>query len=320
MAPKMQTPPGEGGVCGSHVPEGNTPTANQSSAQASIPNGFSDQPDAITKLRLIGEAAANKNLNASAVRLLIALVDYFTGKDGCFPSYAQMAERAAMSRDTAMTEIKSLRREGLIHVQETSGGRNQRNRYYFKCTQKTVKPTAPFSGETVAPTPLFTDETVAYTPPPSGVHATANGGVHATRSNPIFSTPSNNPKGADAHDASFERFYSAFPERAGPTKKGAAARAFREAMAYAGSAEQIIAGAKRYAWDRKGQDPKFTRAPHNWLRERGWEDEPAFVPTEELEIDSPEWLARQEEKQEHIRRSDERLKAKQFTDIEGDDY
>ena len=38
--------------------------------------------------------------------------------------------------------------------------------------------------------------------------------------------------------------------------------------------ELPIAGAQRYAGERAGEDPKFTKHPATWLRGGCWEDEP----------------------------------------------
>jgi hypothetical protein len=140
--------------------------------QIAVPKGFSDQLDAVAKLRLINEASANKRLAANAVRLLIALLEHFAGERGCFPSYEQQGERAVMSRTTAKRSMRSLKREGFVYVDETDGGRNLRNRYYFK------------TGSLVTPNRVTDDPANRVTGDP--------------RSNPTTPTPPNNPRHADA--------------------------------------------------------------------------------------------------------------------------
>jgi hypothetical protein len=69
----------------------------------------------------------------------------------------------------------------------------------------------------------------------------------------------------------FGRFWAAYPKHVG---KLAAEKAFAKALKLA-DAEALIAGAKRYAAERAGQDPKFTKNPATWLRDGCWTDEPA---------------------------------------------
>jgi hypothetical protein len=73
---------------------------------------------------------------------------------------------------------------------------------------------------------------------------------------------------------SFEGFYSAFPKKVG---KGSAKKAYRNALKRA-SAEEILAGAKRYAAQRAGQDPQYTAGPAPWLNADRWLDEPDRKP------------------------------------------
>lgn len=79
--------------------------------------------------------------------------------------------------------------------------------------------------------------------------------------------------GADAPGVSeeepfFENFWAAYPRK---IAKGAARKAFHQANARA-LADDIIAGAKRYAAD-KSRDPKFTKHPATWLNSDCWLDE-----------------------------------------------
>lgn len=66
----------------------------------------------------------------------------------------------------------------------------------------------------------------------------------------------------------FDAFWDAYPLHKG---KLAARRAFDRALRHAPSAD-IIAGARRHAAERAGQDPKFTKHPVNWLNAGCWDD------------------------------------------------
>ena len=69
----------------------------------------------------------------------------------------------------------------------------------------------------------------------------------------------------------FEEFYQAFPKK---RDKLAAEKAFRRAVANGTDPQEIVRGAMRYAAERAGQDPKFTKHPTTWLNGGCWMDEP----------------------------------------------
>lgn len=78
------------------------------------------------------------------------------------------------------------------------------------------------------------------------------------------------PPPDDEIDKAFARFWQVYPLRSGQVKAQAA---FILAAATT-PVETIIAGAQNYAAARKGEDPKYTTLPVNWLTERRWTDEP----------------------------------------------
>jgi hypothetical protein len=70
----------------------------------------------------------------------------------------------------------------------------------------------------------------------------------------------------------FEEFWSVYPRKVG---KGEAKKAFRNALKRA-TAEEIVAGAKRYAASKP--DPAYTKHPGPWLNADRWLDEPERKP------------------------------------------
>jgi len=72
----------------------------------------------------------------------------------------------------------------------------------------------------------------------------------------------------------FEMFWMAYPRR---VAKGNARKAFRIAVKNA-VPSVIIAGAERFARERRGQDPKFTPHPASWLNAGRWADDPQALP------------------------------------------
>src|SRR5262249_13893495 len=61
---------------------------------------------------------------------------------------------------------------------------------------------------------------------------------------------------------SFEDFWAVYPRK---VAKEAAARAYAAAIKRGVEPQTLIEGAKRYAVERKGQDPKYTKHPATWL-------------------------------------------------------
>lgn len=72
-------------------------------------------------------------------------------------------------------------------------------------------------------------------------------------------------------DPDFEAFYVAYPKR---VARKAAASAWDRAIKGGVDPAVVIAGAKRYADDRRGKDPQFTKQPATWLNQGCWDDEP----------------------------------------------
>jgi uncharacterized protein YdaU (DUF1376 family) len=81
-------------------------------------------------------------------------------------------------------------------------------------------------------------------------------------------SPKSKPKPVQ-DDAAFERFWSIYPRR---DDKGLARKAWTEAINKA-SPEQIIAGAERYAAERAGMDPRYTKKPKTFLNAESWANE-----------------------------------------------
>jgi hypothetical protein len=73
-----------------------------------------------------------------------------------------------------------------------------------------------------------------------------------------------------AEPEGFAEFWSIYPRK---IARGAARGAFSRALEKA-PVPEIIAGARRYAHAREGEDPRFTKHPATWLRAEGWLDEP----------------------------------------------
>jgi hypothetical protein len=73
---------------------------------------------------------------------------------------------------------------------------------------------------------------------------------------------------------SFDQFYEVYPRK---RAKGAAKKAFKAAINRA-TAEEILAGVKRYAAECVGREAQFIKMPASWLNADCWLDEPDRKP------------------------------------------
>lgn len=93
-----------------------------------------------------------------------------------------------------------------------------------------------------------------------------------TRPDPTLKNKTSSPP--PAADEAFDRFWAAYPRKAG---KGQARKAWAKAVK-ATDPEAVIAGAQRYARERAGQDQQYTAHPATWLNGERWTDQPALAP------------------------------------------
>ncbi|MFE5837227.1 hypothetical protein [Arthrobacter sp. NPDC056493] len=79
----------------------------------------------------------------------------------------------------------------------------------------------------------------------------------------------------------FNDWYAIYPKHVG---RGAAVNSYSKARKNGATAEELAAGARRYADERKGQDPQYTAAPATWLNQERWTDDPNH--TGEIDVDA----------------------------------
>ena len=81
------------------------------------------------------------------------------------------------------------------------------------------------------------------------------------------------PKSETETDADFEEFYRQYPKH---VAKAAACKSYRAVITKGlATHDELLSGATRYAAERIGQDPKYTRHASTWLTGGCWDDEPA---------------------------------------------
>ncbi|MBR0695137.1 helix-turn-helix domain-containing protein [Bradyrhizobium lablabi] len=89
---------------------------------------------------------------------------------------------------------------------------------------------------------------------------------------PCAVTPPDPPPPDLKSTTAFAEFWAAYPLR---KAKAAAERAFIAKIKRGADPNAMIAGAKRYANERAGQDPKFTKHPATWINGECWLDDPS---------------------------------------------
>lgn len=111
---------------------------------------------------------------------------------------------------------------------------------------------------------------------PNGTtHRSTYDGPNGVLMPPPHPTPPHNTKPSSSapptdDDPDFAAFWGAYPRKVG---KGQARKAWLKAVKTATPAA-IIAGARRYAEQRQGQDPQYTAHPATWLNGERWADQP----------------------------------------------
>ncbi len=229
--------------------------------------------------RLIGRILADKRLAKGDAAVAYALLNFATDDGGAWPSIDNLAERASYSRRTAIYSADRLVEAGYFTC-KPGGGRKNTTVYWPVYEAETVQPAAPFEArnsaehctlsppETVQHVAPFRAETVQSSA--ETVQSSVKKQCNPLHPNlPIEPTHKNLPN-RDSLSASFAEWWSVYPRR---VAKGKAWTAYQRA-AKGAHPDSLLAGAQRYAAEREGQDPQFTKHPATWLNGACWLDEP----------------------------------------------
>ena len=239
------------------------------------------------KFRALDRASRNPRLSRLALRTLIVLCTTYLRDDTgrvAWASVATLGRDLGIRSDSTMREaLKVLEREGVViatHRQgetteyrlsdpaEKSGGPPPEN---AAGSDRVTPPRNAAGGapENAAATP---PEGPAPTPPgnAAGIYGNRKPENESRKSKAggeRRAQPSRMRSGAMMR---FDEFWAVFPKR---HARPDAEAAWQAAISAGASADEIIAGAMRYAADRTGQEDRFTARPGNWLRNERWRDE-----------------------------------------------
>lgn len=208
---------------------------------------------------LVPEWLLDADISDRAVRLF-GILHRYGGADGkAFPGRKRLADRLRTSVDSIDRATAELVKVGAVIVQpsfRTDGSQTSNNYWLWPCNPASTSE---------APGPHASPHPSAPVPPPVGTDAAPKkenqGNENQGTREPSLARP-------DA--PGFDAFWSAYPKK---VDKGAARTAW-PAAARKADPEVIVAGAVRYAAQRAGQDPGFTKNPATWLRAEAWANGP----------------------------------------------
>ena len=242
----------------------------------------------LQKWQLLQAILAEAELPATAKVVAARMLDYLHTQTGrCCPSYQSLADGTGLKRRAIIYAVQDLEGSGWIKVDRVKGGAaSGANRYatneirfdFARAEQgaSTVHGDAPSRVHDDAP---LTVHSGALSQDGNSAQS-CTGGVHGGAPSTVHSgAPESGITGKQDREESpptpsaFDEWWEAYPRRDG---KIAARKAFDRALKNRqATVDELIAGARRYAAARAGQDPKFTKVPTTWLNGGHWADEPA---------------------------------------------
>jgi hypothetical protein len=238
----------------------------------------------------LDQVSSDPALSALAFRTAYVIARYTNRQTGdAWPSLETLAKAVGATDRSVKRCIAELCDAG--YLQKRRGGFGKSNRYQMELPgdlgensiQDTSVPNEAPSEDTSVPNDASIQDTCVpsfRTPvsPQSGHQCPTNPLNETFEKEPVEEDISpHTPRGSvqqgtrqEDHSRAFDEFWQAYPLR---KAKGAARHAFGKAIKAGASAAEIIEGAKHYASERAGQDPKYTRFPATWLNGECWADE-----------------------------------------------
>lgn len=218
-----------------------------------------------------------------AVRVAVALSAFFDRNGGyCWPTQETLANRIGATPRGVRNALDELTAAGHLEVIEQRG-RTHTNRYRPIMEKRNDGSSIAAenrnhgsgissdnrndgsSFEGVKPEPLFHKTGTAVPPEP----------IRQDLEDKRDISPPLSPKRPKRQngevDPEFDRFWQQYPRK---VSRGAARKAWETAVRRA-EVPAILAAVMRYAAERDGQDPRYTKHPATWLNSDCWLDEPA---------------------------------------------
>ena len=183
--------------------------------------------------------AVKQKLPSREKFILIMLANYADENSTCWPSNGRLCDETGMSKNTLLAGLRALAELGVIEIiKRSEDGYTLPNKYRLQIER-------------------------VGSNSERGVVRQLNGGGSNFEPKPIIE-----PIKKDSISG-FDEFWQACPRRVG---KEAARKAYEKA-ARSTSRETLMAGIRRYAASRAGQDEQYTVHPATWLNQGRWADE-----------------------------------------------
>lgn len=254
-----------------------------------------DLPDSFTITREAWRerAAEDVGLSATAFRVAFVLSGFWNRQSGtAWPSVGTVAAKLGASGRTVQRGLDELIRRGFI--EREAGGGKDTSTFRFRL---------PDDAET---------EALAAVSPVTDLSPPPRQSCHHPPDNPVttpmtdlspdprqichpnlLKEPIDKEPTEGTISQRFAEFWQQYPRR---VAIGAAEKAYSQALEAGTSPAEILHGAMRYAASRQDQDPKFTKHPATWLRQRCWEDEDdPDTPASERRMSASDFAARRHE-------------------------
>lgn len=233
--------------------------------------------DLVDRFRLLVAACCDQSLSPAARAVLAQILDHYNSRTGqCTPSLDRLARTSGLSRRSAIRGVNELCEAGWIERDRSvrEGGRSFLSNSFrptFERGRDTVDLVTALSPPSVSP--------VTTSEAGGGDNPDTRGGdnpdtdlVTGLSPKPSKRTKEGRTKSESIDDAAFDRFWTAFPRKVG---KGAARSVFQRVLSKDQvTADELTAGAERYAAATLGKDPEFIAHPKTWLNAERWTDEP----------------------------------------------
>jgi hypothetical protein len=225
----------------------------------------------------------------------------------CDPSIGMLVSGTGMSESTVRRAIRELEEAGWAHVDRTRGRHSNSFELqtptlsdmegFNPVNDDSVEGANPVTIDGVEDTPTLSQVTPEpchmWHPNPVTVDTQKRESNSEEKSEEIDSIrldlgdedSGRRPKGKDGDEISesFERFYQQYPRKAA---KALASKAYRAVITKnLATPQELLAGAMRYAAERSGHDPKYTKHPTTWLNGGCWADEPVKPIAETIAVD-----------------------------------
>ena len=244
------------------------------------------------KFLWLDQVSADPELTPLAFRLAYVLANLVNEREGyAWPSVAHLASKCRVTENGVKKVIRRLTERGHLSV-EFGSGRGKTNRYRWILNEVDADGLAGKRDESFKTPCGRMEQRALLLPDEKGATAIVpiaeergNAGSEkgqlafrkgATPVAPTLSKESiydlfyrlSSPRDAQTAASAFDAFWRVYPKKVAVTD---AICAFGRAVSRA-PPEDIIRGAMRYAAERDGEDPRYTKNPATWLNKACWRD------------------------------------------------